>query len=203
MTAETPDRLALARRGLFLNWLTIVYNSLEAVISLYAGVAAGSVALVVFGIDSFIEVTSSIAAQWRLRADHRAEHRANVERRSRRIIGASFLALAAYIVVDSLIALWKHETPDKSTAGLIILALSVLVMPWLARKKRAVARALSSEALRSDAKQTALCAYLSAIALVGVALNALLGWWWADPVVALVMVPIIALEGITGMKSRG
>lgn len=196
------DRPALVRRGLRLNWLTIGYNTFEAVVSLVAGLVAGSVALVGFGVDSVIEVTSSVAAQWRLRADHREEHRATAERRTRQIIGGCFLALASYIVVDASVALWRREAPARSLVGIAILVLSIVVMPWLARKKRAVARSLSSEALKSDATQTALCAYLSAIALVGVAMNALLGWWWADPVAALAMVPIIAVEGIEGIRRR-
>ena len=196
------DRAVLVRRGLFLAWLTIGYNAAEAAVALIAGLTAGSVALVGFGADSVIEVTSSLAARWRLRADHREEFRARAERRTRRVIGGCFLALAAYIAIDAGLALRHHEAPTKSVLGIVILALSVIVMPWLARRKRAVARALSSDALKSDAKQTALCAYLSAIALVGVGLNAALGWWWADPVAAIVMVPIIAAEGIEGMKSR-
>jgi divalent metal cation (Fe/Co/Zn/Cd) transporter len=202
MTRLPLDRAALVRRGLLLNWLTIGYNSLEALVSLAAGVVAGSVALVGFGMDSVIEVTSSVAARWRLRVDHRDDTRAMVERRTRQIIGGGFLALTLYIGVDAGLALWRREAPDRSVVGIIVLALSVVVMPWLANQKRAVARALSSDALKSDATQTALCAYLSAVALVGVALNAFLGWWWADPVAALVMVPIIAREGIEGIRTR-
>lgn len=200
MTGVPLDRSALVRRGLLLNWVTIAYNVAEALISLAAGVASGSVALVGFGIDSVIEVTSSIAARWRLRVDHREDTRDNAERRTRRIIGASFLALALYIGADAVHALWTREAPDRSVVGIAILAMSVVVMPWLARRKRAVARALSSDALGSDATQTALCAYLSAIALAGVALNALFGWWWADPIAALVMVPIIGREGADGIR---
>jgi divalent metal cation (Fe/Co/Zn/Cd) transporter len=123
-----------------------------------------------------------------------------VGHRTRQLIGACFLALALYIVVDASLALWKQEAPGRSVFGIAILALSVVVMPWLANRKRAVARALSSASLQSEATQTALCAYLSAVALVGVALNAFLGWWWADPVAALVMVPLIAKEGIEGVR---
>ena len=119
---------------------------------------------------------------------------------TRRVIGVSFLALAVYVVVDSLITLWKREAPESSTPGLVILILSVLVMPVLARAKRQVARALRSRALESDAAQTSLCAYLSVIALAGVGLNAALSWWWADPLAALLMVPIIAKEGVEGLR---
>ena len=188
------------RRGLLLNYATIGYNVLEAVVSIGAGVLAGSVALVGFGFDSAIEVSAAIAAWWRLRADVEVARRERVERVTVRVIAMSFLALAAYVVYDSGRALLEREAPERSVAGLVILALSVVVMPVLARAKRRVARRLSSRTLEGDARQTSLCAYLSLIALAGVALNAALGWWWADPVAALAMVPIIAREGVEGMR---
>jgi divalent metal cation (Fe/Co/Zn/Cd) transporter len=194
------NRPALVRRGLWLNWLTLAYNTVEAVVSVAAGLVAGSVALLGFGVDSGIEVTASVAAQWRLRVDVDPERRERVERLTRRVIGASFLALAVYVVVDSLTTLWKREAPEASRVGLVILVLSVVVMPVLARAKRRVALALKSRALEADAAQTSLCAYLSVIALAGVGLNAALSWWWADPVAALLMVPIIAKEGIEGVR---
>lgn len=198
----TPaERSALVRRGLLLNYATIGYNVLEAVVSIGAGVLAGSVALVGFGFDSAIEVSAAIAAWWRLRADVEVARRERVERVTVRVIAMSFLALAAYVVYDSGRALLEREAPERSVAGLVILALSVVVMPVLARAKRRVARRLSSRTLEGDARQTSLCAYLSLIALAGVALNAALGWWWADPVAALAMVPIIAREGVEGMRS--
>ncbi|MDB4884314.1 MAG: integral rane protein [Gemmatimonadetes bacterium] len=195
-----PSRRALVRRGLLLNYATIGYNSLEAVVALVAGVASGSVALVGFGLDSVIEVTASGAAQWRLRADFHAARRERVERLSLRIIGWSFLLLAAYVAFDSATALWRREVPERSIVGIVILALSVIVMPVLARAKRTVARSMTSRALEADAAQTSLCAYLSVIALAGVGLNALFGWWWADPVAALAMVPVIVKEGIAGVR---
>jgi divalent metal cation (Fe/Co/Zn/Cd) transporter len=194
-----PD---LVRRGLWLNYLTIGYNLVEAIISVAAGVVSGSVALVSFGVDSGIEVTSSLAANWRLRADTDPERREPVERLTHRIIGASFLALAAYVVVESATTLWHREAPEASPVGLVILVLSVIIMPAIARASRRVARALGSRALEADAAQTSLCAYLSAIALAGVGLNAALGWWWADPVAALAMVPIIAKEGLEGWRGE-
>jgi divalent metal cation (Fe/Co/Zn/Cd) transporter len=195
-------RPALVRRGLWLNYVTITYNTVEAIVSLAAGLVAGSVALVGFGVDSGIEVTASIAAQWRLRADIDPVRRERVERVTHRVIGASFLALAAYVVVDSVTTLLERETPVASPAGLVILVLSVLVMPVLARAKRRVARALQSRALEADAAQTSLCAYLSVIALAGVGLNAAFGWWWADPVAALAMVPIIGKEAVEGLRGE-
>ena len=202
MTVPNAERAAMVRRGLLLNYLTIAYNVIEAVVSLVAGVVAGSVALVGFGFDSVIEVTASGVAQWRLRADHDHDRRHRSEYITRRIIGWSFVALAAYVTVDSVLTLSNRERPDGSALGVAILTLSVIVMPLLARAKRRVARGLSSSALKAEATQTSLCAYLSAIALAGVAANALLGWWWCDPVAALAMVPIIAKEGVEGVRRR-
>ena len=196
------DRGALVRRGLRLNYLTLGYNALEAAAALAAGVAAGSVSLVGFGVDSVIEVTASVAAQWRLRTDADPARRVRAERRTHHVVGASFLALAAWVAYEAADALWAREVPERSVVGVLILALSVAVMPLLARAKRRVARALDSRALAAEATQTALCAYLSAIALGGVALNTLLGWWWADPVAALAMTPIIAKEGLEGLRGR-
>jgi divalent metal cation (Fe/Co/Zn/Cd) transporter len=147
-----------------------------------------------------IEVTASGAAQWRLRADLDHVRRERVERVSLRVIGWTFLALATYVGYDAVRALWLHERPERSLVGMVILTLSVVVMPVLARAKRRVAGALNSSALRADARQTSLCAYLSVIALIGVALNALVGWWWCDPVAAMMMLPIIVKEGIEGVR---
>lgn len=201
--AATPrERAALVRRGIRLGYATIGYNALEAVVSLAAGLMAGSIALVGFGFDSVIEVSAALAAQWRLRADHDEARRERVERLTLRAVGWCFLALAAYVTYDAARSLWLREEPDRSVAGIVILVLSVAVMPLLARAKRRVARALGSSALASEATQTSLCAYLSVIALAGVALNALAGWWWADPVAALAMVPIIAREGLEGIRGE-
>ena len=196
------ERMALVRRGLWLNYATIGYNAIEAIVSIVAGLVAGSVALVGFGLDSIIEVTAAVAAQWRLRADLDPRRREQVEGVTLRVIGWSFLALAAYVLIDASKTLWSNERPERSIAGNVILAASVVIMPLLARAKRGVARQLSSRALEADAMQTSLCAYLSAIALAGVALNALVGWWWADPVAALAMTPIIAREGLEGVRGE-
>jgi divalent metal cation (Fe/Co/Zn/Cd) transporter len=188
------------RRGVLLNRLSLAYNVVEAGATLAAGLAAGSVALVGFGVDSVIEVSATVAAAWRLHADDDEARRARVERLALRGIGVSFLALAAFVAWESVESLVLREAPSPSRVGLAILLLSALVMPVLARAKREVARALSSDALVAEAAQTALCAWLSWIALAGVAANALLGWWWADPVAALAMVPIIAREGWTSVR---
>ena len=199
---STLSREALIRRGILLSYATIVYNSFEAIISLTAGILAGSVALVGFGFDSVIEVTASLAAQWRLRSDLHVHSRQRAELGTMRIVGGCFIALAVYVLLDAANTLWQRRAPEGSPLGIGILALSVIVMPLLARSKKRVARALSSGALEAEATQTSLCAYLSVIGLAGVALNAAVGWWWADPAAALVMVPIIAREGVEGLRAR-
>ncbi len=198
----TATRVVLVQRGLRLNYLTICYNTVEAVVALVAGIVAGSVALVGFGIDSVIEVSASLAAQWRLRSDFDPDRRERVESVTMRIIGGTFLALAVYVAYDSLHTILLHEEPAGSFPGVVLLVLSVIVMPVLARAKRRVAAGLGSSALTADAKQTSLCAYLSVIAVAGVALNTMLDWWWADPIAALAMVPIIAKEGVEGLRGK-
>ena len=193
-------RATVARRGKRLSRLTLLYNAGEGIAALVAGVLAGSTALVGFGIDSVIEVISSVAALWRLQRDADPVERARAERVTHRIIGGCFVALAAYIAFEATHGLLMHQAPARTLAGVIITALSVVVMPLLARAKRGVAITLGSRALLSDATQTNLCAYLSAIVLAGVLLHILFGWWWADPVAALLMVPIIAKEGIEGLR---
>ena len=195
-------RVALVRRGLWLNYATLSYNIVEAGVSLLVGLLAGSVALVGFGFDSVIEVVASIAAQWRLRADLASERRERVEQTSHRVVGWCFLALGAYIAYESVESLWTRSRPDRTLIGIAVLAASAVVMPLLARAKRRVAHALESPSLGSEAAQTSLCAYLSIIALAGLALNALFGWWWADPLAALAMVPIIVKEGLAGIRRR-
>src|SRR2546423_880308 len=203
MTA-TPElaaeRRSAVRQGILLSYATIGYNSFEAIGSLIAGLLSGSVALVGFGIDSVIEVIASLAAQWRLRADANLSRRSDSEGLTLRIVGWCFVVLAAYVGIDSIKSLYLEEEPDRSWFGLFVLALSAIVMPALALAKRRVARKMESRALETEAKQTSLCAYLSVIALGGVALNAFFGWWWADPVAALVMVPIIGREGVQAIR---
>jgi len=196
------DRAALVRRGLWLNYATLGYNTLEGIVAVASGFLAGSIALVGFGVDSIIEVVSAGAAQWRLRADLDPVRREKVERITVRAIGAGFIALAIYVAYDAVRALLLREAPDESRVGIGLAALSLIVMPLLARAKRRVAVGLGSRALHADARQTSLCTYLSAILLGGLVLNAFLGWWWADPIAALVMVPIIAKEGAEGLRGE-
>jgi divalent metal cation (Fe/Co/Zn/Cd) transporter len=205
MTGQAELALArqlTVRRGILLSYATIGYNTFEAIGSLVAGMLAGSVALIGFGIDSVIEVVASIAAQLRLRADADLLRRSGAEVRTLRIVGWCFVALGAYVTIDSAKSLYLREEPERSWFGVIILVLSVIVMPALAWGKRRVANEMQSAALKAEAKQTSLCAYLSVIALGGVGLNALVGWWWADPAAALCMVPIITKEGIEALRAR-
>ncbi len=192
------------QRGRRLEYLTVGWNSLEALAAIAAGLFAGSIALVGFGLDSVIETASGAALLWRL--SHANEQslaaRERAEKIALRIVGASFLALSAYVLAEALLDLWNREAPERSTPGIIIAALSLIVMPLLARAKRRVARSINSKALHADSRQTDLCAYLSAILLAGLGLNAVLGWWWADPVAGLIMVPVIAREGIEALRGE-
>lgn len=198
----TPERAVLVRRGQRLSRITLAYNTGEGLAAIITGALAGSVALVGFGIDSVIEVVSSAAALWRLRTDVDTNRRERAERLSLRIIGACFVGLAVYIAIDAAHALWAREAPAKTIPGIVVASLSVVIMPLLARGKRRVAAGLQSRALHADATQTDLCMYLSAIVLAGLALNALFGWWWADPVAALTMTPIVAREGIEDLRGE-
>ncbi len=189
---ELQLNLRLGRR---LEYVTIAWNSVEALVAIVSGILAGSIALIGFGLDSVIEVASGAALLWRLRDQRR-------ERRALQIVGMSFVALAAYVLVESSRDLRGHEAPERSLPGIAIAAASVLVMPLLARAKRRVAARLDSRAMHADSRQTDLCAYLSAILLGGLLLNAALGWWWADPVAGLIMVPVIANEGREALRGK-
>jgi divalent metal cation (Fe/Co/Zn/Cd) transporter len=195
-------RAELVRTGRVLAYATLGIVTLEAGVALTAGLLAGSVALWGYGADSVIEWASAATALWRLAQDGHVAGRARAERVSRRMIGVAFLALAVIVSADATVSLARRQVPTASALGIAIALLSLLSMPLLGRAKRRVARALASDALAADAGQTALCAYLSAILLGGLALNALFGWWWADPVSALVMVPIIAREGLHGVRGE-
>jgi divalent metal cation (Fe/Co/Zn/Cd) transporter len=192
-------RAGWQRRGRNLEYLTIGWNSLEAVAAIGAGLFAGSIALVGFGVDSIIETSSGAVLLWRLRDGKDDEAR---ERIALRLVGVSFLLLAAYVGFDAAKSLVTREPPEASYIGIAIAALSLVVMPLLARAKRKVAAGLNSRALQADSRQTDICAYLSAILLGGLLLNALFGWWWADPIAALVMVPIIAKEGVETLRGE-
>ena len=196
------DRASAVRRGKRLEYATVAYNSVEGLISIGAGLVAGSIALVGFGFDSVIEVTSGAVLLWRLRADVDPARREHVEAVSVRIVGICFFVLALYIAYDSVRMLLLRESPERSLPGIVLAIASLVVMPILARAKRRVARMIASNALAADARQTELCMYLSAILLGGLVLNATFGWWWADPAAGLLMIPIVLREGLNGLKGR-
>lgn len=192
---------ALVRRGRLLAGATLVYNTVEVVLALAAGITAGSIALVGFGVDSFIELAASAIALWRLEEELEPDTRSDAEAISAWLVGVSFLLLGAYLALRAFMALLNQEAPEPSALGIVIALISLLVMPALAREKRRVAEALGSDALRAECVQTSLCAWLSAILLAGLVLRAAFGWWWADPVAALLMTPIIVREGLETMRS--
>lgn len=197
--AHSLTRPALIRRGLVLEYLTVGWNVLEGLIAIVAGLLSGSVALVAFGMDSLVEIISGFVLIWRLRAEDRGDlDEAALERTERRaelLVGGAFMVLAAYVTIESLRSLLRAEAPEASPVGIVLTALSIVVMLWLARAKRETGEALGSRALIADSKQTRACWYLSAVALVGLGLNALLGWWWADPVAALAIAVLLVREG--------
>jgi divalent metal cation (Fe/Co/Zn/Cd) transporter len=196
------SRSDLVRRGLHLEYFTVAWNSLEALISIVAGLIAGSIALVAFGADSLIEVTSGATLLWRLRHDSDSARREGIERTTLRIVGVLFVALALYIVYESCSTLILHEAPERSLLGIAVAVASLIAMPLLARAKRRVSAGIGSGAMHADSKQADFCAYLSAILLGGLLLDAALGWWWADPVAGLIMVPIIGKEGVDALRGK-
>lgn len=202
MDTVIAARPMLLRRARLLEIFTIAWNSLEGIIAIGLGLLAGSIALVGFGIDSVIETSSGVILLWRLQGGRNVEQDDAAERRALRLVGASLLALGVYVAGDAALSLARRDAPDASLAGIVLAAVSLLVMPLLARAKYRLAGQLDSEALRADGTQTIICAYLSAMLLAGLALNAQFGWWWADPVAALGMVPIILREGLEAWRGE-
>ena len=188
--------------GRRLEYFTIGWNFLEGTVAVIAGAIAGSISLMGFGVDSFIEVTSGGALLWRMSVDADPEKRERNERLSLRIVGICFVALAAYVSVESIYDLVNRKAPEHSVPGIILASVSLVVMPLLSRAKKRVGAELASRAMKADAKQTDFCFYLSVILLVGLVVNATLGWWWADPLCALVMVPIIVREGVQSIRGE-
>jgi divalent metal cation (Fe/Co/Zn/Cd) transporter len=193
------DRTRHLKRGRRLEYFTLGWNMLEAVVAIGAGWLASSIALVGFGVDSLIECTSGAILLWRLASPAHDESR---ERLSLRLVSVSFFLLAAYVCFEAVKSLVASEQSAASVPGIVLSVLSLIVMPLLARAKRRVAVDLGSNALVADSRQTDICAYLSAILLGGLALNALFGWWWADPIAALIMVPIIVREGFEAWQGE-
>ena len=188
----------LHRRGLLLEWFTVAWNIVEAVVAIGVGVVVGSVALVGFGVDSGIEVISAVALLWRLRkaGPHAsAEEQGAAERKALYLVAATFFLLAAYITYEAIGALLSGEGPESSSVALVLSVVSILVMPTLAYLKGRTGREMGRRALVADSVETWVCAYLSVALLGAVGLNAALGWWWADPVGALAMLPVILWQG--------
>jgi len=195
-------RAAISRMGRKLEYFTIAWNTLEGLVAIVAGAIVGSISLVGFGIDSFIEVTSGAALLWRMAVDADIQERERNEKRALRIVGLCFIGLSAYIAYESIADLLNKRTSEQSIPGMILACVSLVVMPVLSRAKRKVGTELGSAAMHADARQTEFCTYLSAILLGGLVMNSFFGAWWADPIAALIMVPIIAKEGIEGLKGK-
>jgi divalent metal cation (Fe/Co/Zn/Cd) transporter len=196
--AALAVRRRLHRRGLRLEYFTISWNVIEAAVAITAGLIAGSVALVGFGVDSGIEVVSAVGLTWRLLKagpDADAAEESESERRALYIVAFTFFALAAYITYEGVSALAHHEEPESSTVGLVLSVVSLAIMPALAYFKQRTGKQLGSRALQADAVETWVCSYLSLALLVGVGLFAAFGWWWADAIGALLMLPVILWQG--------
>jgi divalent metal cation (Fe/Co/Zn/Cd) transporter len=196
------ERPAALKRGRRLEYFTIAWNAAEGLVAIGAGALAGSISLVGFGIDSFIEVASGSILLWRMSVDADERRRASHEKRALNLVGLCFLLLAAYVAYRSAMDLWTRRAPEHSIPGIILACASLVVMPLLSNAKRRVGRALGSAAMHADAKQAEFCTYLSAILLFGLLLNTFFNVWWADPAAAFIMVPIIAKEGVEGLQGK-
>lgn len=197
-TAALATRRVLHRRALWLEYFTISWNVIEAAVAITAGVIASSVALVGFGVDSGIEVISAVGLTWRLlkagpEAD--AAEEGDAERKALYVVAFTFFALAAYITYEGASALIGHEEPETTTIGIVLSILSLAIMPALAYAKQNIGKKMGSRALQADAAETWVCSYLSFALLLGVGLYAAFGWWWADAVGALLMLPVILWQG--------
>lgn len=193
---RADDRARLGRRAQLLAAASVTYNAVEAVVAITAGIIAGSVALVGFGLDSIVESFSGVVILWQFR--HRMPE--TRERQALRLIGLSFFALAGYVVVESARSLLGSGEADPSTVGIVLAALSLVVMPFLSWAQRRTGQRLGSGSVVADSKQTLLCTYLSAVLLAGLVLNATLGWSWADPLVALVIAGVAVKEGLEAWR---
>jgi divalent metal cation (Fe/Co/Zn/Cd) transporter len=203
---RTPaTRARTLAHALRLEYLTVGWNVVEGVVAIAAALAAGSVALLAFGIDSFVECTSGAILIWRLHAEKTAKDTEAIEkldRRAHQLVGWSLFALAAWVIFDASKALYTREHPDPSIVGMVLLVLSLAAMYWLAKAKRRAAAALKSRALEADAFQTSACFWLSVVGLAGVGLNAAFGLWWADPVAGIGIAALLVKEGREGLRGE-
>jgi len=195
---DPHERRRLGRRAQLLAGASVAYNAIEAVVAIFAGVVAGSVALVGFGLDSVVEVSSGLIVLWQFR--HRIPEAR--ERQALRLMAMAFFALAAYVGFESARALVEGRDPDASPLGMALAVASILIMPALSWAQRRTGRRLASAAVVADSTQTALCAYLSVVLLLGLVLNATLGWWWADPVAGLVIAAVAVREGLEAWRGE-
>jgi divalent metal cation (Fe/Co/Zn/Cd) transporter len=200
-TAGSPEWLRAARRAKALSWFSLAYMGVEGAVAVLAAILSGSVALLGFGIDSFIEGIASLVIVWRFSGVRLHSDRA--EARAQKLVAIQFFILAPYITYEALAALIGGERPDVSALGMALTASSVIVMPALGIAKRNLADALSSSATRGEGTQNLLCAYLAAAVFIGLAGNAIAGWWWLDPVVALLIAGVAAREGLETWRGEG
>ena len=196
---DTATRTRLGRRAKLLAALSVSYNVVEAIVAITAGIAAGSVALVGFGLDSVVEVSSGLIILWQF--SHRIPE--SRERQALRLLAFSFFALAAYVGFESARALIFGADPDTSRVGIGLAMASLVVMPFISYAQRRTGKALGSNAVYADGTQTLLCTYLSAVLLVGLLLNATVGWSWADPIAGLIIAAVAVREGIEAWKGEG
>lgn len=206
MVVNEPLTRRWTRLGLRLVLATMVYNMAEAVIALWSGTAANSIALLGFGLDSIIETIAAGVLLWRLRLEARGADSARVEvaeQQVQRVVGGTFIALALYVLAQAGWMLWQQQAPGESSIGIILAIASLVIMPLVAVGKLRVADRLGSDALRAEAKETLACSYLSFALLLGLLGNATVGWWWADPVAAVLMVPWLVKEGLEGLRGEG
>jgi divalent metal cation (Fe/Co/Zn/Cd) transporter len=185
---------------------TAAYNLLEGIVATLAGLSARSISLIGFGFDSFIELAAATAVVWRMAGEMRGLTPAALERldtRVHRLVGVTFFCLGAYVTVQSAWTLWTAQRPDESLVGIILAIVSLIVMPLVAWGKLTAARQIGSRALQLEAKETLACSYLSLVLLLGLGANAVAGWWWSDPVAALLMVPWLFKEGLEAFNEKG
>jgi divalent metal cation (Fe/Co/Zn/Cd) transporter len=201
LSAHSARRDVLVRRGVALEIFTLGWMTVEAVVAVAAGLAAGSVALMAFGIDSFIEFVAALVVLQTFRSEQTGRARRS-EDRALHLVGGTFFVLAAYIVADSGYTLIAGSKPESSVPGVVVTAAALVVMPLLSFLKARTGSRLGSQMLLADAAESLLCAYLSATVLVGLLLNVALGWWWADPVAALAVVPLVIREGLEAFEDH-
>ncbi len=193
---QAGGRAGGLKRGLLLEYASLAWNVVETAVGLVAGIAAGSVALVGFALDSVVEASSASVLIWRLKAERSGRHSAeDAERRAVKAVAGAFFALAAYVGGRAIYDIVTGARPDESTIGIVLAVVSLIVMPVLAWRKRKVARELDSRSLEADAQQTTLCTYISGLLLVGLLANSLLGWWWADPLAGIAIAALAIREG--------